>query len=105
MEAELMSAAAQFGVAGLIGWMWLSERRSSAERERQIDQSHRRITEHEHDRAALIGLVREATRAMVALETGQRALVAVIERSVRAGHEHGDRGRPGTARDAGSGAA
>lgn len=76
-----MGAVAQFGAAGLIGWMWLSERRSSAERERQIDETHRRIMDQGQDRAALIEIVRDSTRAMVALEGGQRSLVALIERS------------------------
>ncbi len=80
MEAELMAAFAQFGVAGLIGWMWLSERRSNAGRERQIDETHRRLMDQEQDRAALFGVVRDSARAMASIESGQRALVAAVER-------------------------
>lgn len=87
MEAELMAAFAQFGVAGLIGWMWLSERRSTGERERQIDETHRRLMDQEHDRAALFGVVRDATRAMAAVEAGQRALASAIERCGCGGRE------------------
>ena len=36
MEGELLAMVTQFGVAGLIGWMWLSERRAGAAREREL---------------------------------------------------------------------
>lgn len=82
MEAEIMASFAQFGVAGLVGWMWLSERRSTAERERHLSYAHRRLKESEFDRTLLTDLVRDTTRAMVALEAGQRVLAALIERDL-----------------------
>lgn len=85
MEAELMGAFAQFGVAGLIGWMWLSERRSTAERDRQLEYAHRRIKSESGDRDALVALVRDATRAMAAIEAGQRAMIKAIEKSCSGG--------------------
>lgn len=81
-EAEVMSAFAQFGVAGLIGLMWLSERRASAERDRQIGYAHRRLKESQTEQRVLIDAIRDSTRAMVAIETGQRALVAFVEREL-----------------------
>lgn len=81
MEAEFAAAAAQFGAAGLIGWMWLSERRASGERERQLTAAHERIVRDREDRAALIGAVRDATSAMVAIEHGQRSLATLVERA------------------------
>lgn len=88
MEAEVMAWATQFGVAGLIGWMWLAERRASAERERQIGEAHRRILGDREDRAAVLEALRDATRAMAAIEAGQRSLAALVERSIRS---HADR--------------
>lgn len=84
MEAEIAAALAQFGAAGLIGWMWLSERRAASERERQLTEAHDRLVRGAEDRAALLEAVRDATRAMVALEAGQRALAALIERGAHA---------------------
>ena len=82
IEAELAGAAAQFGVAGLVAWMWLSERRSAAGRERELAEAHRRLME---DRAALdavLETVRSNTRAMTALEVVQRELTAALRGSL-----------------------
>lgn len=80
MPPELLTNLTQFGVAGLIGWMWLTERKAAAERERQLTESHRRIVHQTEDRAALVDALRDCTRAMVALECAQRALIIVVDR-------------------------
>lgn len=80
MPPELLTTLTQFGVAGLIGWMWLTERRASAERERQLTEAHARILRESEHRTALVDALRDCTRAMVALECGQRALGALIDR-------------------------
>jgi hypothetical protein len=76
MPPELLTTLTQFGVAGLIGWMWLAERKAAG----QLTESHRRIVGQGEDRAALVEALRDCTRAMVALECAQRALVAAVER-------------------------
>lgn len=80
MDTEVMGALTQFGVAGLVCWMWLVERRASAERERQISESHRALMEQRDEREGLVSVVRDNTRAMTAIELGQRELVGAIER-------------------------
>jgi len=80
MEAEIMATAAQFGVAGMVCWMWLVERRASSERERQLTESHAALMEASRGQGAVIEVVRDNTRAMASLEAGQRGLVAAIER-------------------------
>jgi len=80
MEAELAAAFAQFGVAGLIGWMWLSERRAAAARERQLAEAHERIMAERDRNEALVRLVADSTRAVTALESSQRELSRVVER-------------------------
>lgn len=79
-DPEIISALAQFGVAGLIGWMWLSERRSAAGRERHLDEAHERIRGDRLAIDALVQLVRENTRALSGVEHQQRELCAAIER-------------------------
>ena len=80
MEAEVMGAMTQFGVAGLVCWMWLSERRASAERERQITEAHTKLIRQDDGQRVLIEVVRENTKAMASLEAGQRGLGAAIDR-------------------------
>lgn len=80
MDTEVLSAVSQFGVAGLICWMWLCERRASGERERQITETHRVLMQQREEQDGLIEVVRDNTRAMAALESGQRELIGAIER-------------------------
>lgn len=74
----MLGALAQFGAAGLIGWMWLSERRSASVRERQLAEAHERIMQERAQFAALIDVVNANTRALTAMESGQRALGELI---------------------------
>ncbi len=78
IEAELAAALAQFGVAGLVGWMWLSERRSAGVKERELSEAHRRLVEDRSALGALLDTVRANTRAMTALEIVQRELIAAF---------------------------
>ena len=80
MEAEIMGAMTQFGVAGLVCWMWLSERRASADRERQITEAHTKLIRQDEGHRVLIEVVRENTKAMAGIEGGQRELGAAIAR-------------------------
>jgi hypothetical protein len=84
MEPEIAAAAAQFGAAGLIGWMWLSERRAAAARERQLSEMHERVMQERPQIAALLAVLRDNTRALTALEVGQRQVAAMLERLGRA---------------------
>lgn len=80
METEVMGALTQFGVAGLICWMWLVERRASAERERQITEAHKVIIEQRDEREGLVEVVRDNTKALAMLEGSQRELIGAIDR-------------------------
>lgn len=80
METEIAATLTQFGVAGLIGWMWITERRASAAREKQIGELHERIMRERTELEVLVTALKENTRAMTALETGQRGLVALLSR-------------------------
>ncbi len=79
---DLAAALAQFGTAGLVGWLWLAERRGAQERERQLGEAHARLVlDREHARLAideLVRVVKENTRAVAALlhqqERVERAL-------------------------------
>lgn len=79
-DTELAAAVAQCGAAGLIGWMWLSERRAAAARDTQLRELHERLMQERPQIPALLAVVRDNTRALTALETGQRAIAAALER-------------------------
>jgi hypothetical protein len=77
---EVLPALAQFGVAGLIGWMWLTERRAASARERQLAEAHDRLMAERERHEALVRLVADSTRAITALEASHRELAGAVER-------------------------
>ncbi len=79
MEQDLLNLVSQFGAAGLIGWMWLSERRHTAKREQQLTEAHDRIGEQRIALDQLLSVIAENTRAVASLEAGQRALLSLLE--------------------------
>ena len=83
MDAQLITHLTQFGAAGLIGLMWLIERRHAAHRERLLDEAHRTLMRSQTELNALLEVVRDNTRAMVALEEGQRRLAEVLRDAAR----------------------
>lgn len=84
-EVELLGSVAQFGVAGLIAVMWLVERRSALAREKELSEAHGRVMSQKVELDALIEVVRENTRAVAALEGGQRELTALLHRAAGSG--------------------
>ena len=80
LEPEITTSLAQLGAAGLIGWLWLAERRAAAARETQLRELHDRLLQERPQIATLLAVVRDNTRALTALEAGQRAIVSVLER-------------------------
>lgn len=78
--ATLAPTIAQFGVAGLIGWMWLTERRLAVGREQQVSELHRRVLEDHAKIEVLLAALRDNTKALTALESAQRELSGSLER-------------------------
>lgn len=84
MPPELLPALAQFGAAGIIGWMWLTERRAAADREAQLRQAHEALMTERPRLESLLRALDANTRAITALELGQRQLIAAVLRERRA---------------------
>lgn len=80
METDVLTLAAQSGVAGLIALMWILERRGSAAREHRLGQAHDRIMEQRVQLEQLLRVVAENTRAIASLESAQRALGLMLSR-------------------------
>lgn len=73
-DAEMAGSLVQFGTAGLIGWMWLSERRDAATAVKQLHEAHERIKKETTSLDAVLGAVRENTRVLEQIAESQRAL-------------------------------
>ena len=68
MDPTTLTSLTPFGAAGLIAFLWLTERRAASERERQLSEAHERLVRQRSEIALLVGVVRDNTRAMTALE-------------------------------------
>ncbi len=73
MDPTLLSSLTPFGAAGLIAFLWLTERKASGERERQLSEAHDRLVRHRSELSLLVNVVRENTRALTALEASLRS--------------------------------
>ncbi len=79
-DTEIMLSVTQFGAAGLMGWMWLSERRSAAVRERQLSEAHERLASERTSMAVLLRAIEANTKALTHIESSQRELINVLAR-------------------------
>lgn len=78
LTPDLTGPLVQFGAAGLIGWMWLSERRLAEQRERQLREAHDRLAQAAKGVDTLIDCIRDNTRVLAQLEAGQRTLSSLL---------------------------
>ena len=85
MMDPAVAALSQFGAAGLIGLLWILERRHAAKRDRQLDEAHRRILTQTRERDSLLSVVKENTRAIIRMEQSQRRLANLLDRMGRRG--------------------
>jgi hypothetical protein len=69
----------QFGVAGLMGVLWVWERMHSRRTERQLAEAHEHLIRRDHHVGVLIRLVRLNTQAMTELQLGQRRMNELLE--------------------------
>lgn len=79
-SVNAMDQLPSFGVAGIMGAMWLWERRTSQKREQQIDEAHARIMTDRVQLDQLIAVVRQNSQTMSQLATTQQQLIEDIRR-------------------------
>ena len=76
-----IDSLASLGAAGLMGAMWLWERRTSQKREQQLDEAHARILGDGVQLQQLMSVVRQNAEAISRLCTTQEQLLRQLDRN------------------------
>lgn len=79
MLLDSLTMLTQFGVAGLMGALWVWERMLSRRREAQLNASHERIVRQRQELRVLIRMVRRNTEAIERFERTQQQLQTLLE--------------------------
>ncbi len=82
-ETTPLDGLTSLGAAGLMGAMWLWERRTSQKRESQIDEAHARIMGDRVQLDQLISVVRQNAEALSKLSATQDQLLREFEQRER----------------------
>ena len=77
-----ISDLASFGAAGLMGTMWLWERKLSQLRESQLDEAHARIQRDEQRLGNLIKVVEQNTAAVARFNETQRQTNDILKHAM-----------------------
>ncbi len=84
---EAMTAIlTQFGAAGLIGLLWVLERRTAMQRDRQLQEAHDKLMAQRQATESLLQIVKDNTAAMKSLEYAQRRLIDHLNRAAANDH-------------------
>jgi hypothetical protein len=78
--SDAINQLTSLGAAGVMGAMWLWERRQSQQRDRQLDEAHTRILGDRVQIGQLIEVVRSNAEALTRLGSVQDQLVRALER-------------------------
>ncbi len=80
ITADAIQPLTQFGVAGLMGLLWVWERLMSRKRETQLNEAHLHLQHQHHELNVLVKLVRQNTRAIVRFDRTQLQLKELLEK-------------------------
>ena len=75
MSTDFITSLTQFGVAGLMGVLWVWERTLSRKRDQQLDATHNTMMRERDALRVLIRLVRRNTQAIERFERTQERLL------------------------------
>ena len=79
MGTDVMQQFVQFGVAGLMGVLWVWERSMSRRYERQLSQAHEKLFRKQDELGVLIKLIRRNTQAIERFDQTQLQLKELLE--------------------------
>lgn len=77
---DIIEPLTQFGVAGLMGVLWIWERHLSRQRERQLSEAHVQLIKQSESLNALLAVVERNTAALERFDQTQKRLVQLLER-------------------------
>jgi len=77
---ESLHEFTQFGVAGLMGALWLWERLYSRRRENELTQAHQKLIAQQQELQTFIDMVRRNTAAIERFEQTQQRIADLLER-------------------------
>lgn len=80
MPTDLIQPLTQFGVAGLMGVLWVWERFMSRQREVQLDAAHQRLMRQQEHLKVLLDTIERNMLALERFEQTQARLHALLER-------------------------
>ncbi len=83
---SLISDLTSFGAAGLMGALWLLERKLNRRREEQINAAHERILRDEQKLSCLTGVVDKNTAAIVRFVENQKEQSRIIKHLMEVMH-------------------
>ena len=86
MIVGVISDLASLGAAGVMGAMWLWERKSSQQREEQLTESHGRIVRDEERLTMLTQVVEQNTSAIARFNETQRETCETLKTLVQEMH-------------------
>ena len=79
-DTALFESVTQFGMAGLMGTLWLWERLYSRRREQELTQAHQQLLAQQQELQTLVGLVQRNTAAIERFDQTQLRLAESIDR-------------------------
>ena len=85
---QMVHDLTQFGVAGLMGVLWVWERSMSRKRERQLTQTHEHLTRRNEELETLVRLVDRNARAFDRFAEKQHELHHLLEMIRHETHHH-----------------
>jgi hypothetical protein len=81
---DLLDTVTNLGTAGVMAAMWLWERRTSRQREQQLDEAHARVMSDRVGLDQLIDVVRQNAEALTRLASTQDQLLRQLGRGAAA---------------------
>jgi len=80
IDPASIESFAQFGVAGLMGTLWLWERFYSRRREQELTQAHQHLIRQQQELQTLINLVERNTAAIERFDQTQSRFADLLDR-------------------------
>jgi hypothetical protein len=79
MPLEIIEPLTQFGVAGLMGLLWVWERKLSRKRESQLDMAHTQLMRERDQQQLVIQIVKDNTKTVERFDQTLSKMYLILE--------------------------